>query len=86
MVRIKASDEEMVSALNALKERAELFDSRGNLLGYFMPADLAYSEARRMIEADYASGEYEKRKAESERGDWLTTEQVLAKLGSMETH
>jgi hypothetical protein len=82
MVQVKA-DEAMLTLLGPLKERAEVLDHQGKLLGYFTPVDTEAELLRRKIFADYESGEYQKRKAMSEGQEKYTTEQVLERLRSL---
>ena len=82
MVQVKA-DESMISILGPLKERAEVLDHQGKLLGYFTPVDVEVDFLRRKAFADYESGEYQKRRAKSQGQEKYTTEQVLERLRSL---
>ena len=84
MLQVKAN-ESMISVLSPIKEQVEVLDAQGNLMGYFTPISNADDELRKRIFADYASGEYQKRKARSAGGPKFTTEQVLERLRSVET-
>jgi GTP-sensing pleiotropic transcriptional regulator CodY len=77
---------EAVSAFfSPIKERAEVLDLQGKLLGYFIPAENEDEILRQRIFADYESGEYQKRKAKSAGEEKFTTEQVLERLRSLGT-
>jgi hypothetical protein len=83
MVQVKA-DRAMMEVFGPLKERAEVLDVEGKLLGIFIPAEGDREILRRKAFADYESGAYQKRRAESESDERFTTEQVLERLRSLE--
>lgn len=79
MVRVTV-DESVTELLVPLKERAEVFDDQGTLLGYFVPAQSPEEQLRRKAFAEY-DPEKARRRRESPGGGF-TTEQVMAHLKS----
>jgi hypothetical protein len=84
MVQLKA-DQDLGPTLVNLKERVEVLDAEGRLLGYFTPVESEADIVRRKAFAAYESGEYQRRKAMSEGKPGYTTAQVLAHLRSLGT-
>jgi hypothetical protein len=82
MVQLKA-DQNLGTAISHLKERAEVLDAEGRLLGYFTPVESEADILRRKAFAAYESGEYQRRKAMSEGKPGYTTAQVLEHLRSL---
>ena len=80
MVQVKAN-EALISLLGPLTERAEVLDTDGKLLGFFIPAEEGAEILRRKAFADYESGAYQARRAASSANkERFTTEQVLERL------
>jgi hypothetical protein len=52
-------------------------------LSYFTPVESVADQLRRKAHEDYASGEYQRRRAMSENGPRYTTAQVLEHLRSL---
>jgi hypothetical protein len=82
MVQVKAN-EAILAVLGTLKERTEVIDDRGSVVGYFIPAESPDEQLRRKALADYSEEEYRNLKAASEGGERYTTEQVLERLRSL---
>ncbi len=81
MVQVRAN-ESMRAAFGLIKERAEILNEDGTLLGYFEPVeseeDAAYRKAALLFDPE------EVRKAKSAEGPWRTTAEVLERLHSLE--
>jgi putative ubiquitin-RnfH superfamily antitoxin RatB of RatAB toxin-antitoxin module len=79
---IVTADEAMQAALAGLKEKVEVRDATGNILGYFTPRELEeellYRYADRVIDPE----EIRRRSAAQAKG--FTIEQVMAHLKSLE--
>ena len=81
MVQLRM-DEAMTALIEPIKERAEVLDDRGTLLGYFIPAESPEERLRRKAFAEY-DPERARRRRESPEGGF-TTEQVLEHLKSLD--
>jgi hypothetical protein len=74
-------DASVSNQLHALTQPAELCDPTGKVLGRFVPAiDLSQWEP---VSPDVSEEELDRREQSTE---WYTTEQVLARLKSLEDH
>jgi hypothetical protein len=83
MTVLKA-DPALKAYLDPLTEPTEIQDGEGNLLGVFTPADRSavvdYTEVRKLFDPE----EIKRRKERSRNDPGRTTEQVLARLRSLE--
>jgi len=82
MVQVKANG--AISAFfGPIKERAEILDDQGALLGYFEPADdqedALYRHAATLFDPD------EVRESLAAEGQWSTTAEILDRLRSLGT-
>jgi hypothetical protein len=74
-------DEAAISVLKPIKERVEVRDPKGAILGYFEPISSAYEELRRIA---FANHDPEKARMLRELPPvGSTTEEVLARLKSL---
>ena len=76
--------EGLLTLLSNLKERTEVRDSNGKLVGYFMPfsQDEAekYERAKKLFDP-----EERRRRKETERGTGVTTEEMHKRVCSLES-
>jgi hypothetical protein len=81
MVQVKA-DGSMAAILGPIKERAEVLDDRGTLLGYFEPAvdteEALYRHAATLFDPE----EVQKALADDD-GHWSTTVEILDRLRAL---
>ena len=80
MVQLRM-DEDMSAILEPIKEQVEVFNSRGFLVGYFIPAMSPDEELRRKAFAEY-NPDLARNRRESPVGGF-TTEQVQAHLKNL---
>jgi hypothetical protein len=80
MVQLKV-DGAMTAVLGRAKERAEILDEQGTLLGYFEPVESAEDELYRKAALLFDPEEIRRRKADPSPGH--TTAEVLERLRSM---
>jgi hypothetical protein len=82
MIQVQ-TDEAAASILRPLKERAELLDDQGTLIGYFYPVDddqeALYRHAATLFDPD------EVRESLAAEGHWSTTAEILDRLRSLGT-
>jgi hypothetical protein len=78
MIQVKAN-EAVTSLLGSLKERAQILDDRGTLIGYFEPVPVNEDELYRRAAALFNAEDIQRSK--TAEGPWFTTDEVLGRLG-----
>jgi hypothetical protein len=76
-------DESTVMALGAIRERAEILDSQGKVIGYFEPVPRPEDELRKRAFENYDQERH--RRLREAKGPTYTTAQVLEHLRSLGT-
>ena len=74
------ADPALLSYLTPMKERTEIRDSNGKLLGVFTPERVDYSEVRKLFDPE----EIKRRKERSQNDPGRTLDQIMERLRSLE--